>query len=859
MVPTEPSFPEPSRHRCPDCGGGLAGPRCPSCGLVLTGDDAHAIWRIDQGLHQLAAQRRLVLHRLRERSGPWPSASGPAGAGGPSSAGTFPPPPPPATSPWPSTVPTGISVPTLLLSLGTALIIVAAVVFAAVSWSRLGATVQGLVLLGLTAAAVLGTRALRRRGLTATAEAVSVVAVALFPVDVHALREVAQVFGFDSGPGGDALAYWCLAIWAVAGASWWLGRFSETRSPRIIAAVAALVPVPLYVVVHPVEGGAGPLVCLGQVAVALVVIRLAEHAATGARTAAMISAAGIWFVATVAAAVEAVDGGTNGRLSGAALVAAGGAVAGLVAALWADDARVRAAAAGTATGVGLGAIGLAISAATTDDAWWAATAAACVAVLAVAVRVPRRWGDSPARVAAGLGAVLSLALVEATTTALGAALGVADQAWQHDPWTKSLTLAGDTTDWLAPGLVVAHLVVVALAVVAVVHRIGARPSRLALALLGLTALAVAPTLVDVPVVAVVAVMLATAYTAMFPVAQPGGTRTPQGTLGLASAGVLGALGLTWAAAAPATTVGAVAAIGVLAGWTVALGLRDGDEPLALGAVVATVVAFVAEAGFVAHALGASPVAAWAVAALAGAVGSAAVAGLDSLGTRADGRGHVALTGELAAGLLHIGAMCAVAGSASSAGSVTLTSIVLAAGAATAAVHALRSGRRLAAGWAIVEALVLVWQRLAVAEVGVPEAYTLPVAIALLAAVLVARHLGRTEGLPSWTVHGPWLVAAMGPTVVLAVDDPGLARPLGGLAVGVAVLVVGACTRTRAAVDVGAVTVGVLGLRQLSPVIADLPNWATLGTCGVVLLAVGATFEERRRDLGTLFDRYGQLT
>ncbi len=854
-MPTEPSFPAPSRHRCPDCGGSLSGPRCTGCGLALTGDDAHAIWRIDQGLYQLTAQRRLVLARLRERSGP-PTAEGARGA---APGGSLPPPPPPPFSPapWPSTVPAGVAVPTLLLSLGTALIVVAAIVFAAVTWSRLGATVQGLALLALTAGAVLGTRALRRRGLTATAEAVSVVAVALLPVDVHALREVAQVFGLSSGPGGDALVYWCLAIWVVAGASWWLGRFSDTRAPRIIAAVAAQVPVPLYVVAHPVEGSAGQFLCLAQAAAALVVIRRAEQAAKGARRAAIVSAAVTWSFAAISAAGGAFDGGTTGRLAEAAVVAVAAGVAALVAALWADDAQVRSVASGTATGVVLAAAGIAISVAATEGAWWAAMAAACVAVLAVAVRVPRRWGDSPARVAAVVGAVLSLPLVEAALSALAAGLGVADQAWRHDPSTSSLTLAADTVDRIAPGHVVAHLVVVALAVVAVAHRIGAPAVRRALSLLAGVAVALAPTLVDVPVAAVVALMLVAAYAAMFPVAQLGGTR--QDPLTLASAAGLATLALAWAAAAPATTIGAVAAIGVLAGWTAALALRDGSGPLAHGAVGATVVAAVAEAGLVAHALGASPVTAWAVAALAGAAASGAVAGLDPAGTRTDGRGRVAVTGELAGGLLHVGAVCAVAGSASSAGSVTLTSIVLAAGAATAAVHALRPGRRLAGVWALVEAVVLVWQRLAVAEVDVPEAYTLPVAVALLAAALVARRLGRTDGLPSWTVHGPSLVAAVAPTLLLALDDPGLVRPLGGLAVGVALLVVGAFTRTRAAVDVGAVTVAVLGLRQLSPVIADLPNWATLGTCGLVLLAVGATFEERRRDLGMLLDRYGQLT
>jgi hypothetical protein len=126
------------------------------------------------------------------------------------------------------------------------------------------------------------------------------------------------------------------------------------------------------------------------------------------------------------------------------------------------------------------------------------------------------------------------------------------------------------------------------------------------------------------------------------------------------------------------------------------------------------------------------------------------------------------------------------------------------------------------------------------------------------AALVVERSGRAGHQPSWVVHGPWLGMALVPTVLLALDDPGLTRPLGGLVAGALVLVGGAVTRRRAAVDIGAATVVLLGLRQLAPVVADLPNWATLGGCGLLLLAVGGTFEERRRDLTTIRDRYGSL-
>jgi hypothetical protein len=288
-----------------------------------------------------------------------------------------------------------------------------------------------------------------------------------------------------------------------------------------------------------------------------------------------------------------------------------------------------------------------------------------------------------------------------------------------------------------------------------------------------------------------------------------------------------------------------------------LAVRDGAEPVVHGAAAVVVTTAVAAAGLAASSLGAAAGAAWTVAAVA-AVAATAVSGLlDPDGTRADLRGGAARTADGVAAALHVLAVAVVA-SGEAAGTPALTSLALATGAAGAAVHALRPGRRAAALWASAEVLVLVWYRLAVAGVDVPEAYTLPVAALLLGGALAARRLGRTADLPSWTVHGPWLVAALAPTVLLALGDPGLVRPLAGLVAGVVVLTAGAVTRTRAAVDVGAATVAVLGLHQLSPVVAELPNWLTLGACGLALLIVGATFEQRRRDLGGLLDRYGSL-
>lgn len=870
------------------------GIRCPACGLVPVGPDAEALWQIDQQIHQLAGRRDEVLGRLRMQSAgmarPVAAATSdmaapavgdsPSAGSDPPPLPTFRPPPPP---PWPlgparvagdAPFPgAGMSLPNLLLGLGTGLLVLAAIVFVAVSWAHLTAAAQGLVLVGLTATGAWGTRALRRQGLTATAEALGVVTVALLPVDAEAVREATQAPGITFGPD-ISLVVWCLVIGAMAAVSWWFGRFSGTRAPLVAAALAAQVPVPLLVVGWPVTSPAGQVLILAQSAVTLVAARRAGGADRAARTAALSGAGLLWIHATVAALVFDVDDAT-GRGVAALVVALAAAVAALAAALWADDDTARPLAAGTAAGVALTAAGLAVSVAVSGAAWWSVTAAVAVGAMAVAVRVPRRWGGAPAGVTGTAAGMLVLPFVVATARTALAALEVADRSWQHAAWTSTRLLADGalSLDAFGSGPLAAQLLVAAGGAVALRPRLGDRATVAALAGVGAAGLVLAPLLVDLPLAVTVAALIAGAGAACLTLvglrreaatgphagsgtnASAGSTQVeslvPVAAVGLVT---LTVLGLAWAAGSAATTVATVATIAVVAAAVGAAAGRDGDIPLAHAGAVVAVVAGVAEAGLVTAALGAAPATSWAAVALAAAAASAVGAVIDPTGTRRGVRGQVSLSTELAAAALHVGAALAVVGT----GDPALTTAVLAGGAATAAVHALRPGRQPAAALAVVEGLVLLWLRLAWADVTVPEAYTLPVAAILLAAALVARRVGVADGLPSWNVDGPWLVAAVAPTVLLAIDDPGLVRPLGGLVVGVAVLVAGAVTRRRAAVDVGGVTVAVLGLHQLSPVVAELPNWVTLGTCGLVLLAVGATFEQRRRDLGILRTRYAEL-
>ena len=281
---------------------------------------------------------------------------------------------------------------------------------------------------------------------------------------------------------------------------------------------------------------------------------------------------------------------------------------------------------------------------------------------------------------------------------------------------------------------------------------------------------------------------------------------------------------------------------------------------ALGATAAAVlaVAVVAEGGLVAAAAGGGDSTVALVVGVTAAAATLAFAAVDRRGLRDDARGDVARAGEAAAAAVHLVAIVALVGGPDPVDRAGAASVVLAVGAAVAAVHALRPSRRPAAAWAVVEALVLIWLRLAVAGVGVAEAYTLPVAAAFLGAAVVAHRAGLATRYPSWVMHGPWLLVAFTPTVALALADGGLVRSLAALVAGTIALVVGAASRQRAPVDIGAAVVVVMGVRQLAPVVGALPNWATLGACGLGLLVAGATFEERRRDLRAIRDRYGNL-
>ncbi|MFF3318395.1 SCO7613 C-terminal domain-containing membrane protein [Streptomyces sp. NPDC003035] len=212
---------------------------------------------------------------------------------------------------------------------------------------------------------------------------------------------------------------------------------------------------------------------------------------------------------------------------------------------------------------------------------------------------------------------------------------------------------------------------------------------------------------------------------------------------------------------------------------------------------------------------------------------------------------VEITGA-AVGLLAIGA--AVSRPA-------VLALVLALCAVIAAATAVRPERRAYASWtAAVLFLLATWVRLAVWDVETPEAYTLPVTVPALVVGVLRRR--RDAEASSWVAYGPGLAATLVPSLFAAWADPDWVRPLLlGLA-ALAVTLLGARFRLQALLVLGGSVLALDGLHELAPyvvqVVGALPRWLPPALAGLLLLAVGATYEQRLRDARRLRERLGRM-
>lgn len=153
-----------------------------------------------------------------------------------------------------------------------------------------------------------------------------------------------------------------------------------------------------------------------------------------------------------------------------------------------------------------------------------------------------------------------------------------------------------------------------------------------------------------------------------------------------------------------------------------------------------------------------------------------------------------------------------------------------------------------------------WVRLAESHIHAVEPYTVPAAVILLVAGHVRRRADRDA--TSWPCYGPGLVLGLAPTLIQALADPGLVRPVLVGVAALAVLLAGVRERLQAPLAVGAAVLAIDVVAQLSPALAAaydaVPRWTLIAIAGALLLTLGVTYERRIRDLRELGRKFGEL-
>ncbi|MFE7484643.1 SCO7613 C-terminal domain-containing membrane protein [Streptomyces sp. NPDC057552] len=752
----------------------------------------------------------------------------------------------------------------VLLTLGGLLLTVAAVAFTLVSWGSMGIAGRSAVLALVTLAALAAPALLLRRKLGATAEALAALALVLTLLDAYAVHAVAA-------PDTDGLAFTAGA--AAVLAALWAGyglALDKLHLPLPAAVFFAQWPLLLGA-----WAAGAPAVVVGWALLATAVLDGALALwgkGLGVRVTAGIGLAVTGSAALLVGLAQSLtaDGPLGAVLPGALLLTA--AVAALAGAWHAPNgfAQVGGAVAGLAA---VAAVGGVLRTAV-PDTWHVPAYLLCGLALlyVVRVRLPRGAGLG---VLLAAGAVVAGALVWALPPVAAVLLGpvrLVAEVWAGAPEGFRGAL-GESMAWSRAAGAPVVLAVVAGVLGAAYYRwpslvraaaplvspgAKVRGAAGAGALgLGWGAVLLAAATLGVPYPA--ALVLETALVAGLLVVAVRGAGTA-GSTGEGSGSGGGRSAVTVCALVGAV-VGAVS-VGLLslaveaATYAVfgALLVLFAGAALLTRAVVAQAVFAVAAVvwgtvltGCAARSLGLAPHEA---APLLLVVPALTVA----LGARL--RLHpVALPVELAGAL---GALVAVGAAVPDA---PFLALVLALCGVLAAGAAVRPERRPTAGYvAAVLFVAATWVRLAASEVSVPEAYTLPVTVPALVVGVLRRR--KDPEASSWTAYGPGLAATLLPSLAVAWTDPDWVRPL---LLGVAALVItllGARYRLQALLLLGGAVLALDTLHELAPYVVQvagaLPRWLPPALAGLLLLAVGATYEQRLRDARRLKDIVGRM-
>ncbi len=736
-----------------------------------------------------------------------------------------------APAPAPRRLPSA-SVPVVLLFLGALCLLVAAIVFVAVTWGILGLTGRTLVLLGVTTLLAAGAVLLTRKSLRGAAETFWLVVAGMLTVDLLA-AESAGLLGLDTLPwrGVGALVGGALLVLGTA-----VGAWARTQPvTRLLGMEAVGVVGGLVLCVTngwlAQDPAVGTTVAIVLLAGAFVLLRRpVPVTAYGLGLLSLVS----WLVLLGMGLDRAAE--TAGlaewwsELRGWPLVVAF-LLAGALAHAPGVPTRARPVAAGLALAplVALANAPWTVGTPTRDVLVECATLLALAAVTALA---PLVWARGAAALTA-LGVLL-----------LGARLLIA-------PWS---VLADLTTDGSTPldatmtgpdggpvagtaGVVALTLVVALATLLRHVPAAGRREASLGLGALAPAGLVLGGLVVVLQLEPPLwAGVLAAATAAVIAGAAAWWARDHllAGVLGTLSTAYLTLLALFAASASELLIALTTTVTFVVAG--VVCALRDrvvapvsaavaGGAATLLGGWVLVTWGVVMDADTEAQAL--------AVATYAGLVGVLAAALSRRPSTRVTFEGAAALLAVIAVG---------------TAGDRPATAMALTIVGSALCIMAVTNRDREVLGWG--GAVVLGAATVLRVDAGVtaPELYVLPAAAVLVA--VGAWRLRHDPQVGSFSTLGSGLVLGLVPSLLLALDEPVSLRGALVGAAGLVVLAAGIGLRLAAPFVVGAVTTALLALRHLEPVAEAVPRWISLGAVGLLLLLVGVTWEARRRNLAT---------
>lgn len=190
----------------------------------------------------------------------------------------------------------------------------------------------------------------------------------------------------------------------------------------------------------------------------------------------------------------------------------------------------------------------------------------------------------------------------------------------------------------------------------------------------------------------------------------------------------------------------------------------------------------------------------------------------------------------------------------------MLALVLALAGVIAAATALRSDRR-AAGYVAAALFVLAtWVRLASWDITTPEAYTLPVTVPAL--LIGALRRQRDPQTSSWTAYAPGLTATLVPSLFAVWAGQHGPRPLLLGATALLITLLGARNHLQAPLLLGGSILTLDAFHELAPYIVEmttaLPRWAPPALAGLLLLALGATYERRIRDVRRVREVLGKM-